>query len=143
MNIRKVQSTLLLLFTMLLSTVTGCSSGSEGFGAHAEKGNNLPVGVPKSIVLAPFSGDARITKISMDLIADQMHNLGFEVVPWSSMDKYEAMTNFPSYDNIDEPLRKMISTNLGVDGIMIGKATSASEMFKSRSYLDLNVPRQN
>ena len=139
MKIRAIKSIQFLLIPLLLLTISGCSSGSKGFGAHAEMGNNLPGGVPKKIVLAPFSGDARITKIAMELISDGMHNLGFEVVPWSNMDKYETITKFPALDNIDEPLRKMIGTKLGVDGIMIGRATSASEMFKSRSYLDLKM----
>jgi hypothetical protein len=33
----------------------------------------------------------------------------------------------------------MIGAKLEVDGIMVGRATSESEMFKSRSYLDLKM----
>jgi|GEM_PF-4273885 len=73
------------------------------------------------------------------MISDGMHNLGFEVVPWSNMDKYEDITQFPARNDIDESLRKMIGAKLEVDGIMVGRATSESEMFKSRSYLDLKM----
>jgi hypothetical protein len=73
------------------------------------------------------------------MISDGMHNLGFEVVPWSNMDKYEDITQFPARNDIAESLRKMIGAKLEVDGIMVGRATSESEMFKSRSYLDLKM----
>lgn len=58
--------------------------------------NNLPGRVPKKIVLAPFSGDVRITRMAMELISEGMHNLGFDVVPWSEMGDIESMTKFPA-----------------------------------------------
>jgi len=137
MTSRTLRGLVIVLLPLLL-LISGCSSTPKGFGAHAEKGNNLPGGVPQSIVIAPFSGDARITGIAMELMSAGLHQFGFKIVPWN-MAKVESMTQFPAYDNIDESLRRLIQSNLGADGVLIGRATSEAEMFKSRSYLDLKL----
>ncbi len=139
MKINLIRTLKFYIFPLSLIFISGCSSGPKGFGAHSEMSNNLPGGVPQKIVIAPFTGDARITKMAMELIADGMHNLGFEVVPWSYMKNIEPMTKFPAHENIDFALRNKIGADLGVDGIMLGRATSESEMLKSRSYLDLKL----
>ena len=139
MKFKRPRRPIVYIFIMSLVLISGCSSGPKGFGAHSSMSNNLPGGVPQKIVIAPFSGDVRITGMAMELIADGMHNLGFEVIPWSNMKNIEPMTKFPAHENIDSSLRQKIGNELGVDGIMLGRATSESEMFKSRSYLDLKM----
>lgn len=99
---------MIYLFPVLLILLSGCSSTPKGFEAHAEMPNTLPGGVPQKIVIAPFSGDARITGIAMELMADGLHKLGFELVSWGKMEKVEPLTQFPAYSNIDEPLLQMI-----------------------------------
>ncbi|MCF7811254.1 hypothetical protein K9N50_09745 [bacterium] len=131
------------ILTVLIAAffLLGCSAKtvSTGFLNQPEKRGETPAGLPATITIVPFEGEARGGKNVEDLIAKRLYLLGYDIIPYEELLELALPDQFHSFDFTCDDNRVFLSQKYGLEGIVTGKYTVVSKVTKAAAHLEVNL----
>jgi hypothetical protein len=132
-------SILTVLISALFISSCGIKAVSTGFLNLPEKRDEVPAGLPATITIMPFEGEARVGRIAEGLIEKQLYFLGYDIIPFDELKESILPDRTHSCDFMSDDNRAFLSEQHGLEGLITGKYSVVSRVEKAAAHLEVSL----
>ncbi|NQU05118.1 MAG: hypothetical protein HQ568_03425 [Calditrichaeota bacterium] len=134
-----VISVLSVLIAVFCIFSCGNKAVSTGFLNQPEARDAIPAGLPVTITIIPFEGEARVGRIAEGLIEKRLYLMGYDIVPFEKLK--ESILPDPSHscDFTSEDNRAFLSEIHGLEGLITGEYSVVSRVENAAAYLEVSL----
>jgi len=120
-----------------LALVQSCApTGLSQFSSAVS--SSLPQAVPKRVLVAPLSGDIRVSRRATQELASGLTELGFEVLPperfWEALD----IAEYPSLKDLTSEQRACLVEKLQIEGVFLG-VVGVAVTTRATAYMEVRL----
>ena len=133
-------SAVVLALMLITTTFTGCSSYSQSSGIQSDEiQKDLPSNVPKKVIVVPFVGDVRVTRLVIGLLSEGLAPLGFDLIDNRLLESDPVLSRYLPIAYANEEIRSALLEQFGSHGIFTGKVTSKAGIYRIRTFVDIKL----
>jgi hypothetical protein len=128
------------LAAILLGAGCGGMSTSSGLMLPGEGASPFPAQVPRKVLVAPFGGDATVSRMAGERFAAGLTALGFDVAEPTANALLKSETP-PNYDGTLSDTLVARLTQAGLEGVFLGRITVKTQRSRVRAEAAVKLLR--